>query len=204
MPPKDSSNSPDLFAGMVQPTARLQTRAQDLVAALKLVKKFAGSEKKSGEALLGFDGTYLAIELAGVIQKSPATGDWTGEARVPGAFVMRFANIDAVPDLVELTVTGTQLTVRSGSWAYDIVCKWEKTPRPGEGLPTKASFRDKVAFGFAHPPEHIERLGLKPVVEAAMAKAEKQMAAAAEPLRELGVTVEDIRELVKGKFGGGR
>ena len=66
MPPKDSSNSPDLFAGMVQPTARLQTRAKDLVAALKLVKKFAESEKKSGEALLGFDGTHLAIELAGV------------------------------------------------------------------------------------------------------------------------------------------
>ena len=48
MPPKDSSSSPDLFAGVVEPTARIQTTAKDLVAAQKLVKKFAGSEKKSG------------------------------------------------------------------------------------------------------------------------------------------------------------
>ena len=186
------------------PRHGLQVTAKDLVAALKLVKKFAGNEKKVGEALLGFDGTYLAFELAGVIQKTPAVGDWTGEARVSGAFVMRFANIDATPDLVEMTVNGTQLTVRSGSWTYDILCKWEKAPRPCEGLPMKASFRDTVTFGFAHAPEHIERLGLTPVVEAAMTKAEKHMAAAAEPLRELGITVDDIRELVKRKFGGGR
>ena len=156
--------------GTVQPTARLRARAKDLVTALKLVRKFAGGEKKIGEAALGFDGADMLIGLTGVTHRAPATGEWPGTARVPGDFVMRFVHIAPTNDPVDLTVVGDQLAIRSTSWAYDIACTWEKAARLDVGLPVNATLLDKVAFGLAHDQEQVEALGLTGVIGPAMAE----------------------------------
>ncbi len=173
------------------------------MTALKLVRKFAGGEKNVGEAALGFDGTDLLIGLSGVTHRAPATGEWPGTARVPGAFVMRFVHIAATNDPVDLTVVGDQLAIRSTSWAYDIACTWEKAARRDIGLPVNATLRDKVAFGLVHDPEQVEALGLTGVIGPAMAEFEKRSAAASKALVEFGVTPRVIRSLVKGLLDGG-
>ncbi|HET8734551.1 MAG TPA: hypothetical protein VFM45_12365, partial [Anaeromyxobacteraceae bacterium] len=120
MAARKPSSTGDLFASLEPAPPRLQVTAKDLVAALKLVKKFAGGEKKAGHAFLGFDGESLLIGVSGVTHRAPATGDWSGTARVPAAFVMRFARIEPTDDPVVLTLADSRLTVRSASWTYDI------------------------------------------------------------------------------------
>ena len=94
---KKDTASGDLFTGAVQPTARLQARAKDLVTALKLVRKFAGGEKKVGEGRIKTQPGYFSLAGEGLCvgrdSGEAVTDDYPGTSphRFTGGTIKRVA-----------------------------------------------------------------------------------------------------------------
>lgn len=62
--------------------------ASELTGAIALFRKFLRSKKAYGEALVTVADEKLRIELGGMAQSIRASGDWPGEARFSGHFLL--------------------------------------------------------------------------------------------------------------------
>jgi len=180
--------------------AQLETTGEELASALGVIARMLRGKKRLGDALLGFDGKHLRIDLGGVVGKAPATGDWTGEARVAGEFILGLARTPPGVGPVRLVAENGDLLVEFGDSRRATACAWESSPRPDDGLPLDAGLAEKVAFGLTHTKEETARLGLTDVVGEAMERAERLFAAAAQALKPLGITKEQVRDLVRGSL----
>ncbi len=181
-------------------TIRLDVPTAALVHALTPLA-ILKSPTNIGDALIGYQAGHLRIELGGVAGTAKAEGNWPGEARVSPDFVLSLAARLAPQGRAVLLIEDGKLVVRAGTATIQKSCVWETSARPSIALPMNPSLQDLVRVALIFTPPEIERVGLKEPVKSAKGEMEALLAKAAQTLEPLGVTIAEIRELVKAKCG---
>ena len=118
---------------------------------------------KAGEAILRFSDGYLTIRIGGAEIVAAATGIWTGEARLSGAFVMAIAKHLPSSDPVPLRVEAGRFFVAGTS----ILCQWQKTGAAQVEIPIGAPLWEIVRIGAKYTDATLEQSGILERVEEA-------------------------------------
>lgn len=179
---------------------KLQVGAGELAAGLDMFRRFLKSKKAFGDALVSLEGEALRIDLGGMTQKVPAAGEWPGEARIPGGFLLQMVPRTFPGDIVAIHAEENHLAMSSGPWNASAPATWEVSARPDDSLPLAPTMIDKIRFSLRHSPKELERMGVTRIVESALADADRLLLRAAAGLVELGITADDLRDLLKRKY----
>lgn len=171
--------------------AELQVDRDPLLAGLRLLVKQV-KLAKAGEAIVSFDAEKLCVRIGGVEIKAPARGDWTGEARINGAYVAALAKLSPRSNPVCLQVKDGQVKLDGLS----IPCRWQAAGKATIEIPMNASIADVLRLGIRHSDVTLERSGVLGVVTKARERRDERAAKAAELLGEFGVKFDDLMSLV--------
>lgn len=172
--------------------AQLDVARQALVAAFPLILTLA-TPARGEQAVLSFDESCLHVELAGVTVTAPATGVWSGQARVAAHAILALARMPPHADPLRLRVQGGMLHVGG---VLSVSCYWQPAWSASIQLPMNADMAMLLALRLKYSPEQIEASGLKLAVADADAVCTQRAANASLVLREYGVTAKDVRALV--------
>lgn len=152
--------------------------------------------KPSERAVLAFDGRYLSIEALDKVLVASADGIWPGIAYVTASVIVAFASAPPADEIVQLSCDGER--VRFGS--LTVGCKWQPV--------SKTLIRANAI------PDWIEALSLKYRAHRSMMVSDRSKAAiavaeseltkllrqVAKKLAPVGVTEEDLRQLVEKRL----
>lgn len=170
----------------------MEVARSDLHTAWKSLLKLAkGSEK--AEAVMTLSNGDLVIDLPGVNIGVPASGQWNGAVRFPGAFALRIAR--ALPPENPLRIYVERGRLHFGSLSMD--CTVDADTPPVIELPLDPSMNDMLSVFFFHSDIEIEKAGLSPMIEEAKEKLEHMVTEAHNALYQLGVTRDELHRLVR-------
>ena len=83
---------------------------EDFLAMLEPLKRFA-KKKQVGDAALSMEDGDLVISFVGISTGAPATGNWSGEVRVPGRLIWGIAMVPPEGDPIRLEVRDGRLHI---------------------------------------------------------------------------------------------
>ena len=95
----------------------------DFEAACSLIKKHCRSSSQL-RATLGFAGSHLELEIAGLGTRTPATGAWAGTANVPSSFLLGIAKLPPPGDPISIRIEEGRLHIGGSS----VACIWHPSP----------------------------------------------------------------------------
>src|SRR2546423_7030970 len=98
----------------------LQIRQKDLKEPFRLLKKLCRPERDE-EAIISFDDRVLHVDLGGMTVTIPAIGEWPGQARIPGTFILHLAQVPPTIDPVCVYVEDGRIHFGSTS----VGCSWQ-------------------------------------------------------------------------------
>lgn len=177
--------------------AVLSVDQQSLVKALhhvvKLCKPLPGEE-----AILSHDGSCLHIDLGGMTVTVLASGDWPGQCRVLGKFVVTIAKIPPPDDPVVIRVDNGLLSIGTSSFR----CAWQSAWTAQLSLPMNASMIDLLSMRHRHTNEEIMQSGLAVAVKDAEVKRDRLITKAVKHLGAMGITDSDVRRWIEEKIKG--
>ena len=176
-------------------TNEVSVQRKDLLEAfrpLRLVK----NRKDVPEAIVSMEGDTLCFSVIGMSTYANAEGSWTGEVRIPGAFLLALAKMPPPGDPVVVAVREGRLHFGALSTACVEQASW-KSEIP---LPLDPSLSELLRLRYLYTAERIERAGLKIRVEDAHDRAAKLLGQAAKSLAPLDITREDLRDLLVKKL----
>jgi hypothetical protein len=173
------------------PSAWLEVSRKELLQALRTLHKFA-ARRGAGDAIVGFDGGDLLIQLGGVAARARARGAWPGEAVAPGHFLANFHRSLPEADPVTVLVDGGRLKIGIVS----IRCRWHPQIEPSIVLPIDAGLPHVLRIALEHDPAEIQRAGLAAVVAEAQEKRDALLERATKLLAPLEIPQEVLRSLV--------
>lgn len=168
---------------------------ESFLQAMKPLRRFV-KRKDPGEAIISMEAEELSISALGVSTGMPAFGRWLGEVKIPTRFVLMLSMAPPAGDPLILEVKDGRFRIAGLSVGCTLNDAWKsEIPLPLD--PTPAQVLDLL---FRYGPERIEKAGLSKRVAKAEASAMRKVAAAADILAPLGVTVEDLKALVVRKL----
>ena len=175
----------------------LQVNRLHFLECLKLIGKVKNATPNA-EALLWAENGELFVSVPGVETSADATGVLPGRVRVPFWFVRGLAKIPPPGDPLVVKVRDGKLMI--GSVSAPCIVEYES--REKIELPLNATPLSILKLAYRHTPMEIESSGLaKPVADAEEWR-DGQITRAHNHLYELGVTREELVELVDRKIGG--
>jgi hypothetical protein len=148
------------------------------------------------EAILSYDEACLHIDLGGMTITVPATGDWPGQCRVLGKFIVTIAKIPPTIDPVEFVVRDGLLHIGTSSFR----CAWQTAWSAQLDLPVNASMIDLLALRHRHTNDEIMQSGLSVAVKDAEVKRDRLITKAVKHLGAMSVTEHDIRLMIDEKI----
>ncbi len=151
---------------------------------------------KGEEAILSHDGACLHIELGGMTVTVAAEGDWPGQCRVLGNFIVTIAKIPPTDDPVEFRIKDGLLNIGSSSFR----CAWQSAWSAQIDLPMNASLIDLLAMRHRHTNEEIMQSGLMIAVKDAEVRRDRLITKAVKHLGGMGITESDIRRMIDEKI----
>lgn len=151
------------------------------------------------EAILSHDGSCLHIDLGGMTVTVLATGDWPGQCRVLGKFIITIAKIPPPDDPVVFRVKDGLLCIGTSSFR----CTWQSAWTAQINLPMNASMIDLLATRHRHTNEEIMQSGLTVAVKDAEIKRDRLITKAVKYLGAMGITESDIRRWIDEKIKAG-
>lgn len=170
----------------------VEVARSELHAVLKSLLKLAkGSEK--AEAVMTLSDGDLVFDLPGANIGVPASGQWDGAVRFPGAFALRLARALPPDNPMHIYVERGRLHFASLS----IDCTVDADVPPVIELPLDPSLADLLCVYFFHSDVEIEKAGLRPMIEEAKEKLEHVVTAAHNALYPVGVTRDELHRLVR-------
>ena len=179
--------------------AHLQANRQELLEAFKQLKKFAKAQK-GVEAIWSYGEGQLTIQCAGLAVRIAAVGEWPGEARIPGSALAGLARallsplwLDTLTDPLPVTVSDGHLRLST----FSVECVWTEAVANRIVVAMNESLVDLLAIRQQHSDAEIEHAGITSAVREAERKRDVLIAEATEGLWPLGVTKEDLMELVQ-------
>lgn len=119
------------------PLAQLSVALDDFFVALRSFKRLHHGATKTLDAILSFSNGELEIELGGIAVTVDAGGDWRGECRVAGAWILGLQAAPPTADPVVLRVEAGRLHIGSTSAA----CHWQAAGAAQVTIPIGADFR---------------------------------------------------------------
>lgn len=162
----------------------------DAVARLKKITR-----RVSGEAVLSFDGLYVALEVPGATVAVPATGSWPGRVIVGAQWLVGLAEATRTAT-VSLTVDGGWLAIGG----FRTSCQVDERRGLDIPLPLNASLGEIVAVALLHTDDEITRSGLGTTVKRGKDRYERALARATEDLKGLDLTTEELRAFVEQRL----
>jgi len=99
----------------------LRVDRRHVLEGLKLVRKTKTIRRRHDPAVVGFDGSFLTVEAAGVTFLARAAGTWPGNAIVSDTLFQALAAAPPVEDPIVVTCDGKHL----GFGPLKVACKWQ-------------------------------------------------------------------------------
>lgn len=152
--------------------------------------------KPGEEAILSYDEACFHIDLGGMTVTVAATGDWPGQCRVLGMFIVTMAKLPPTGDPVEFRVKDGLLAIGSSSFR----CTWQSAWTAQINLPMNASMIDLLALRQRHTNEEIMQSGLTIAVKDAEVRRDRLITKAVKHLGGMGITESDIRRMIDEKI----
>ena len=159
----------------------------DLLKGLKSMK-LLGRLKESAEALIYMESDELVIALPGASICFLAQGTWSGEVRVPAAFVIGFTRVPPMDDPVQVQMRRGRLYVGT----YSVECTEQDSQGSAIDLPIDPNLQTLLRLRFQYPEDRIERAGLSKRLGESEAKAKNLIMRAAKTLSPLGISEADL------------
>lgn len=167
------------------------------IAELRRMMAVVG-RRRVPEAVLTFDVDQLIVHVGGAEFSVPASGHWSGEARIAVPGLRALAAVPPKQDPVEVRYADGLL--RFGNYA--LTCRWQA---PGLAIVEVPINRDLVSIlrlAYRHPPYVLEQSGLARLVAEAEKKKQRRITAAARHLAPLGVSFADLATIVATRLRG--
>lgn len=168
---------------------------KDLLEAFRRFR-LVKAPKKAPEALVSMEGDSLCFSVGGVATYAKAAGSWSGEARIPGPFLLALARMPPPGDPVVVVVRDGRFHFGSLS----VTCVEQDAWQSEIALPLDPSVGEILRVALSYPADRVEMAGLKKSVEDAWARAGKLIDQAATTLAPLGLTREDLRKALVEKL----
>ena len=161
--------------------------------ALRQIKRVPGL---SGQpAVFTHNQGRLRIDLGGCSFTADADGYWEGQAAVPVRFIQ---SLLAPTGKKPFTISCDGAYVRFGY--FRVQCKWGQVIHPRIVVPLGASLMDILLVRERHSQDEIRHAGLEMVVVDAETQAKKMTEQAAKILKPLGITHEDLWQMLDEKL----
>ena len=177
-----------------QPDPCLAVEKRPFLYALKSLRISIRARQKD-EATISFANGLLSIKLLDSVVQVPATGTWTGSAKVVARTLIPLVTFPPDPDPLPLRFHDERFYIAgwsvNGTWhaACDDLA-----------LPANANCLDVAALRRRYTEEQLGDSGLLQDVRNAERTIEVQVAQAAEALRRVGITEGDLQGLVERKL----
>jgi hypothetical protein len=166
--------------------------SKELANAWKTLRRTTSS-KHRGELLVSHSDGELVFDLGGAAIGVEADGTWSGQARLDSAHVFRL--LLHLPKQGTLAVFREGDRIRFGTIAFP--CSWDTQPSTGLSLPMNPTGTEILWVSYVWSRPDMESAGLLPLVEKAERDRDARIGRAVETLAPLGVSEEDLAELVK-------
>jgi hypothetical protein len=163
---------------------------------LKLLRKPKTMRRRHDAAIVGFDGSFVTVEVAGVMFLARATGTWPGNAVVSDTLFQALAAAPPSGDPIMVTCDGEHL----GFGPLKVVCKWQPISSVVLARPRQSEWVEAIALKYTLPRGRIFVAGRSSEVKAAEKKLAALIARVAKSLAPLGVTAADIETLVERRL----
>lgn len=152
--------------------------------------------KPSERAILAFDGSYLSIEALDKVLVAGADGVWPGIAYVTANMVVAFASAPPTDERIVLGCDGKR--VRFGS--LTVGCEWQPVSRELMRATAIPDWVEALSLKYrAHRSVMITGRNKAAVAEAE-SKLTKLLELVSKKLAPVGVTAEDLRQLVEKRL----
>lgn len=177
----------------------VQVDRSELAAALRTLSKFIKRDQ-AAEAVISLVDSALQIDLPGGAVGVAADGQWEGEVRAPGSFIVRLAKALPPSDPMPIHVDQDRLHFASLS----VLCTIQPARCSTIELPLDPSLIDILRVRLDHSDDEIEQAGLSPLVREAEQRRDSIVLQAHNSLRTLSVNRTDILDLVERSVRRGR
>lgn len=177
------------------PEPCLAVEKKPFLEALKSLRISIRARQKD-EATISFENGFVHIKLLDSVVRVPATGCWTGSARVVARTLIPIVTFPPDPDPLPLRFHDERFFIAgwsvNGTWHGD---EWDEF-----GLPENANCLDMAALRRRFTEEELDDSGLLQNVRNAEKTIRAQVAQAAKALGPVGITEGDLQGLVERKL----
>src|SRR5262249_20670856 len=155
---------------------------------LRLLKRLCKPELRE-EAIISYDDDSLHIDLGGMSVAIPAIGEWPGQARVPGDFILSMARLPPTTDPLILLVEDARFHFGSAS----VGCAWQAPWSALIDLPMNPTFKTILALRFRYTEEEIRASGWIERLRTAEEYRDHFIVTMSRRLAHFGVRPDDLR-----------
>ncbi len=171
---------------------------EDFLTMLKPLKRFARRKQKE-DAVLSMEGNDLFISLVGLSTGAPASGNWSGEIRVPLRMLWGIVMEPPADDPIRVEIRDGRLHIGTLS----VSCEVQESRESKIDLPLGSEFLKMLRLRYAYPLERLHQAGLTGDLAIAQEKARKIIARAAKILAPLNITESDLAQFVQDRLRKG-
>src|SRR5437762_2004338 len=132
-------------------TPNLQIKHKNLKEPFRLLKKLCRPERDE-EAIISFDDQVLHVDLGGMTVTIPAVGEWPGQARIPGSFILSVATLPPTADPLIVRVEDGRFYFGSAS----VGCVWQPPWSALIELPMNPKIKMILALRSKYSDEEIQ------------------------------------------------
>ena len=169
--------------------------AKELAAAWRTLKRTTGARNR-GELLVLHRERELIFELGGASVGVAADGEWVSQARLDPSQV--FGLLPHLPKHGSVAVSREEDRIRIASIAFR--CTWDPEPMSALRLPMNPSFTELLWVSEKWSRAELDVAGILSVVQEAESRRDTLLSKAFHALKPLGITEEELRELVRRRI----
>lgn len=175
--------------------AHLEADVDALRSTLASLSRVVGPKTRD-HVILSYDEDGLHLETAGAAMTVPATGSWTGQARVAGAAFLLMHRV--LPRAGQISIRVEDGKLYLGGTA--LPCAWEKTTQPSIPLPLNLTDLDVLKLARIYPVDRLEAAGIGTRVADAEEWLASMLDRAAKILEPLGIGRDALEALAERRL----
>ncbi len=153
--------------------------------------------RQKDEAIISFTEGMLCIKLQDATVEVPASGTWSGSAKVVARTLIPIVTFPPDPDPLPLTFRDERFYI--AGWSVN--GSWHPEGVQNLTLPEDANCIDWLALRSRYSDDDLDELGLLKEVRAAEKTIKTLIGQAASVLDVVGITEADLSKLVERKVG---
>ena len=175
---------------------RLSVDRQHLLQGLRLFGKPSRRIPKDVRAVVGFDGSFLTVDVGEIAFVAHAVGAWPGNAIVAPAVVHALAKVPPPEDPVIVTCDGKHLHIGP----IKVACQWQPVSATLLAPSCQAEWQEALALKYTLPRGRIIAEGRGSEVKAAERRLAAVLRRVAKTLAPMGVSLADVETLVERRL----